>query len=100
VLRQETREMLDLAARGELPSLLDRARYRRDHAFVTRLALRAVNALMEEAGGHALQESNPLQRFQRDLYAASQHFALRWDENAEQYGRVALGLDPSPTARL
>jgi 3-hydroxy-9,10-secoandrosta-1,3,5(10)-triene-9,17-dione monooxygenase len=100
LLRHDTREMLDLAARGEMPTLLDRARYRRDQAFMTRLALRAVNRLMETSGGHALQESNPLQRLQRDLQAAAQHFSLRWEETAEQYGRVALGLDPAPTARL
>jgi 3-hydroxy-9,10-secoandrosta-1,3,5(10)-triene-9,17-dione monooxygenase len=100
VLRQNTREVLDRAARGEMPTLLDRARYRRDHAFMVRLGVRAVSRLFEASGGHALLESNPLQRFHRDALAASQHFGTRWDENAEQYGRVALGLAPSPTARL
>jgi len=36
----------------------------------------------------------------RDPLAASQHMAIRWDDYAERYGRVALGLDPSPTAFL
>ena len=100
LLRQNTREVLDLAARGEMPSLLDRARYRRDHVFMVRLAVRAIGRLFEAGGGHALLESNPLQRFHRDALAASQHFGVRWDENAELYGRVALGLDIAPTARL
>jgi 3-hydroxy-9,10-secoandrosta-1,3,5(10)-triene-9,17-dione monooxygenase len=100
LLRQDSREVLDRAARGEMPTVLDRARYRRDHAFATKLALRAVTRLVEEGGGHALQASHPLQRFYRDVHAGSQHASIRWDENAEQYGRVALGLDPSPTARL
>ena len=100
LLRQNCREVLDLAARNEPPTLLDRARYRRDQAFAVRLSVRAVSRLFEEAGGHALLESNPLQRFYRDVLAASQHYAIRWDENAEQYGRVALGLEPAPTARL
>ena len=59
LLRHDTREMLDLAARGEMPTLLDRARYRRDQGFMTRLALRAVNRLMESSGGHALQDVQP-----------------------------------------
>ena len=100
VLRQNTREILDLAARGEMPTLLDRARYRRDHVFMVRLAIRAISRLFEAGGGHALLESNPLQRFHRDALAASQHFGIRWDENAELYGRVALGLELGPTARL
>ena len=100
LLRHDTREMLDLAARDEMPTLLDRARYRRDQGFIPRLALRAVNRLMESSGGHALQDANPLQRLHRDIQAAAQHFSLRCDETAEQYGRVALGLDPTPTARL
>ena len=100
VLRQNTREVLDLAARGETPTLLDRARYRRDHAFMVKLGIRAIGRLFEASGGHALLESNPLQRFHRDALAASQHFGTRWDENAELYGRVALGLEVAPTARL
>ena len=100
VLRQNTREILDRAARGETPTLLDRARYRRDHAFMVKLAVQAVSRLFEASGGHALQESNPLQRFHRDALAASQHLGVRWDENAELYGRVALGLDLPPTARI
>ena len=100
LLRQDCREILDRGARGETATLVDRARYRRDQAFMVKLAARAAGRLFEEAGGHALLESNPLQRFHRDVFAAAQHFGIRWDENAEQYGRVALGLDPAPTARL
>ena len=95
-----TREIVDRAARAETFTMHDRARYRRDQAFMVKLAVRAISRLFEAAGGHALLESNPLQRFHRDALAASQHMAIRWDENAEQYGRVALGLEPSPTAYL
>ena len=100
LLRQNTREVLDRVARGDTLTLLDRARYRRDTVFMARLAVRAITRLVEEGGGHALLESNPLQRFHRDARAASQHQMLRWDQNAEQYGRVALGLEPAPNARL
>jgi hypothetical protein len=36
---------------------------------------------------------SPLSRIFCDVYAASKHFALLWDEHAESYGRVKLGLD-------
>ena len=98
--RHNTREILDRAARGETFTMLDRARYRRDQVFMVKLSVQAVGRLFEAGSGTAIQDSNPLQRFHRDALAASQHMAIRWDDYAEQYGRVALGLDPSPTAFL
>src|SRR5262249_31834851 len=83
IMRQTTREILDLAGRDETPTLLDRGRYRRDHAYAVRLGIQAVNRLFEASGGHALFDSNPLQRLHRDALAASHHFGTRWDENAE-----------------
>jgi len=43
----------------------------------------------------ALQEASPLQRFHRDIHAASHHAGLSWDIIAEQYGRLLLGLEPT-----
>ena len=100
MMQRDGREMLERAERGAAASLLDRARYKRDQAFVARSCVQAIDQLFEASGGNALYESNPLQRFQRDAHAASHHFAVRWDFMAEQYGRIALGLDPGPTARL
>ena len=98
LLTHDSREVLDRAARGDRPTVLERARYRRDHAFIARLCVQAVNRLYEAAGGHALYDHNPLQRFHRDVHAASHQVALRWDSLAEQYGRVALGLTPAAGA--
>jgi hypothetical protein len=41
-------------------------------------------------------ESDPIQRFHRDVHGASHHAALTWDPPAEQFGRQALGLGKSP----
>jgi len=98
--RHNTRDLLDRAARGETFTMLDRVRYRRDQVFMVNLSVRAVSRLFEAGSGSAIQDSNPLGRFHRDALAASQHMAIRWDDYAEQYGRVALGLDPSPTSFL
>jgi alkylation response protein AidB-like acyl-CoA dehydrogenase len=100
LMRNDCLQVLDQAARVEPITLLDRARYRRDQAYMTRLSVQAVDRLFEAGGGHALFDSNPLQRFHRDVHAASHHFALRWDFSAEPYGRMALGLEPGPNARL
>jgi 3-hydroxy-9,10-secoandrosta-1,3,5(10)-triene-9,17-dione monooxygenase len=94
--RNSVREMFDKAARGEVFTELDRARYRRDKAFLSRLCLQAVNRLFEAGGAGAVLEADPIQRFHRDAHAAAHHVALGWDAAAENFGRVALGLSPSP----
>jgi 3-hydroxy-9,10-secoandrosta-1,3,5(10)-triene-9,17-dione monooxygenase len=93
--RQDIREILDKAAHGEAFTDGDRARYRRDKAFVARLCVQAVNRLYEASGAHAVLDSAPMQRFHRDAHGASHHAALSWDVAAEQFGRYALGLAPS-----
>jgi len=89
------REMLDRAARGEPFTERDRARYRRDKAFVVKLCVQAVNRLFEASGARAVYSSEPMQRFHRDAHSLSHHAALGWDVAAEQFGRVALGLPPT-----
>jgi len=92
--RHDIREMLDRATRGDTFTLLDRARYRRDKAFVTRLAVQAVNRVFEASGARGVLDADPMQRFHRDAHGASHHAALTWDPVAEQFGRQALGLGP------
>jgi 3-hydroxy-9,10-secoandrosta-1,3,5(10)-triene-9,17-dione monooxygenase len=87
-------EMLARAAGGEPFTELDRARSRRDKAFVARLCVRAVDRLFEGAGARAIAEADPLQRFHRDAHAASHHAALGWDVAAESYGRLVLTGGP------
>jgi 3-hydroxy-9,10-secoandrosta-1,3,5(10)-triene-9,17-dione monooxygenase len=48
--RHDVCELLDKAARGEPPNEADRARYRRDKAFVAKLCVQAVNRLFEGSG--------------------------------------------------
>jgi len=90
--RQDIREILDRAARGEGFSDLDRIRYRRDKAFIARLCVRAVDRLFEASGARAVLDAEPIQRCHRDAHGASHHAALSWDLVAEQFGRQAMGL--------
>jgi 3-hydroxy-9,10-secoandrosta-1,3,5(10)-triene-9,17-dione monooxygenase len=93
--RHDVCELLDKAARGEAPTEADRARYRRDKAYVAKLCVQAVNRLFEGSGARAVMDSEPIQRFHRDAHAASHHAALSWDVWAEQFGRQAFGLGPA-----
>jgi alkylation response protein AidB-like acyl-CoA dehydrogenase len=95
LMRHDLAEMIDRARRGEAVTLLDRARYRRDHAYIAKLSVQAVNRVFEVSGGHALFESSPIQRAHRDVHAGAHQVALTWDTCAEQYGRVRFGLEPT-----
>jgi 3-hydroxy-9,10-secoandrosta-1,3,5(10)-triene-9,17-dione monooxygenase len=90
--RHAVREMIERAAAADPFTERDRARYRRDKAFVSRLCVQAVNRLFEAGGARAIVDAEPLQRFHRDAHAASHHAALAWDVAAEAFGRCALGL--------
>lgn len=94
--RRTIREILEKAARGEMFTNLERARYRRNKTFAAKLCVQAVNRLFAGSGGGALQESEPMQRFHRDVHAASHHQGISWDAAAEDFGRQALGLPPGP----
>lgn len=96
LLRSAIREMLGKAEREEAFTPLERARYRRNKNFAARLCVQAVNRLFEASGGHAILESEVIQRCHRDAHAASHHQGLSWDAAAEEFGRQALGLPPGP----
>lgn len=95
--RRTIREMLDKAARDETFPALERARYKRNKTFAAKLCVQAVNRLFEGSGGSAIYESQALQRFHRDINAASHHQGISWDAAAEDFGRQALGLSPAPS---
>lgn len=94
LLRHDIREIFEKAPGGETFSTLERARYRRDKAFVTQLCLSSVNRLFDLSGGHALFDSVALQRFHRDAQAVAHRDGLIMDLGGQQFGRVALGLEP------
>ncbi|HEX5139557.1 MAG TPA: acyl-CoA dehydrogenase family protein [Dehalococcoidia bacterium] len=95
LVRTTSRDLIDRAARGELPDEMTQATARRNYGYVTKLCLQAVNRLFEAGGGHSLFETQALQRFHRDVHAGSHQIALYWDAIGEGYGRAALGLPPT-----
>lgn len=90
-------EATRLVGEGTVPSLEQRARYRRDGAYAATMCTKAVDVLFTATGGGAIYARNPLQRAFRDVHAANAHYVLNWDINGAMYGRVALGLSPDAT---
>lgn len=93
-LRHDICEIFEKAREGETFTSLERARYRRDKAFISQLGLRSINRLFNLSGGHALFDSVALQRYHRDAQAVAHRDGLIMELGGQQYGRVALGLEP------
>jgi resorcinol 4-hydroxylase (FADH2) len=85
---------MDQLRAGEEITVADRIRARRDQAYVTRLALAAVETLNASSGGAGLLLSNPIQRAWRDVNAVARHVSLNWDAVGTMYGQHAFGLEP------
>jgi 3-hydroxy-9,10-secoandrosta-1,3,5(10)-triene-9,17-dione monooxygenase len=97
VMLNDCEEATRIVTEGGLPSLEQRARYRRDGAYAATLCTRAVDVLFQATGGGAIYARNPLQRAFRDVHAANAHYTLNWDINGALFGRVLLGLSPDAT---
>jgi 3-hydroxy-9,10-secoandrosta-1,3,5(10)-triene-9,17-dione monooxygenase len=61
-------------------------------SFAVKQCRTAVERLFAAAGANAAYETSPLQLFFRDLTVAVHHGTLDYDVNAEQFGRIRLGL--------
>ena len=94
LMRSDLKEMFQKAGAGERFSMLERARFRRNKAFIAQQCLNSVNRLFELSGGHAIFESGSAQRFHRDMQAAVRRDGFTMELGGLQYGRVALGLEP------
>jgi 3-hydroxy-9,10-secoandrosta-1,3,5(10)-triene-9,17-dione monooxygenase len=94
LLRHDVEEVAGKGRADTGIALADRARWRRDQAWIVRTAVQATDTVFEASGAHALFLSEPLQRHFRDVNAASHTMAVTWDPIFELYGRVRFGLDP------
>ena len=94
MMQGDIAEIIRKGRAGEPFTPLERARFRRDKAFITQLCLQAVNRLFDLSGGHALFDSVPLQRFHRDAQAVAHRDGLIMELGGQNYARVLLGLPP------
>jgi 3-hydroxy-9,10-secoandrosta-1,3,5(10)-triene-9,17-dione monooxygenase len=99
VIRRDWRELEKNTRERNYPGMETKLQWKRNAAFATQLAVRAVDAIMPAAGAGGLSTHSPLQRQFRDIHAASAHIALTWDVHAAAYGQSAMGL-PSPAGFL
>jgi len=93
-MERDVAETLRKGREGEPFTALERAKFRRDKAYCTQLGLQAVNRLFDLSGGHALFDSEPMQRYHRDAQAVAHRDGLIMDLGGQQFGRVLLGLEP------
>jgi 3-hydroxy-9,10-secoandrosta-1,3,5(10)-triene-9,17-dione monooxygenase len=94
LMMRDCREAMEIVERGERLSMEQRARNRRDIAYVAHQCTRALDRLFASAGAGSIFLDNEAQRLLRDIHAVGQHIALSWDVAGSTYGRVMFGLPP------
>ena len=94
VMLRDCREAMEIVERGERLSVEQRARNRRDIAYVAFQCTRALDRLFASSGAGSIFLDNEAQRLLRDIHAIGQHIALSWDVAGSTYGRVMFGLPP------
>jgi 3-hydroxy-9,10-secoandrosta-1,3,5(10)-triene-9,17-dione monooxygenase len=94
LMLRDCREAMEIVERGGQLSLEQRARNRRDIAYVAQLCTQALDRLFASGGAGKIFLEGEAQRLLRDMHAAGQHIALNWDVAGTTYGRVMAGLPP------
>ena len=94
LMLRDCHEAMETINRGGQLTIEQRARNRRDIAFVAYQCTQAVDRVFASAGGSNIYLASEAQRLLRDIHAAGQHISLSWDVAATTYGRVAFGLPP------
>src|SRR5215831_19429063 len=94
LMLRDCREAMDITQQGGNLSIEQRARNRRDIAYVALQCTRALDRVFAAAGARSIFLDVEAQRLLRDIHAAGQHMALNWDVWGSSYGRFMCGLPP------
>jgi len=81
----------EMAARGEVPDIAAKLRFRAQSAFAVNQAREAVETLWSCYGAQGIYTRDPLQRYLRDVIAMNQHFSFNFDIAGAAFGLHALG---------
>jgi 3-hydroxy-9,10-secoandrosta-1,3,5(10)-triene-9,17-dione monooxygenase len=92
--------VLEIIRTGRPLTPEERGAIRMRLAMAGRFALAAAQKMFSALGGSLLPSGSRAERLFRDLHAMSSHFLLQPDAIGEAYGRLLLGLDLPPDARL
>ena len=76
-------------------SVAARVKARAHVSYATGLAREAVDTLFYASGASSIQVHVPIQRFQRDMQALSNHGIMLPSTTVELYGRILCGLEPN-----
>jgi 3-hydroxy-9,10-secoandrosta-1,3,5(10)-triene-9,17-dione monooxygenase len=87
---------LDVLSSGHPISLEQRFRFLRDYAYIAQLCAQAMEQIFLASGSSASFESNPLQRYWRDVHVMAAHTGLNFDSAGESFGQMELGLPLKP----
>jgi alkylation response protein AidB-like acyl-CoA dehydrogenase len=88
--------LYDLVDAGSTLTREQRLVVRRNGVRAVRRAVDAVDRLFMNAGGAALQQREPLQRFWRDLHAGMNHMCNVAHPMYQAYGADLFGLEVDP----
>lgn len=81
-----------ITAAGQVATIEQKVRWRRDAAYSVRQCVRAVDLIFEMYGGGGLYDHQPIQRAWRDVHAGAAHISFSFDAVGATYGKVMLGL--------
>lgn len=84
--------------RNEEPPVALRVQAKWDAQHLAQAAVQAIELLFKASGARGIRLSNPLQRFFRDVHAASNHAFLNADKGALNAGGVLMGVATSDFA--
>ena len=86
--------MAAMRSTGKL-SLHQRARNRRDMAYIATLLTRASDRIYTVTGASGLFDGNAMKRMFHDIRAVAAHHITAWDIAGPTFGQVALGVEPT-----
>lgn len=83
---------VDRLSTGEPIDTHEKLRIRRNYGYVARSCNQAVKTIMDHSGAGVVYESNPMQRYWRDVQVSSMHVTFNMDWLGEMFGKVELGF--------
>ena len=93
LILRDVEETERLYGAWQAPTVLQRAGWRRNQAFTSRLLLEAIESLLYRGGAHGIHAGDRVERAYRDIGAGVTHVGCDWDVWGRVYGLALLGHD-------
>lgn len=94
MMRHDVAELERLTAEGKASDFELRAKYRMHAGHIVQQCQQAITELYTAYGSTAIFKHCIMQRHFRDVHAISTHAAMVYDDVAELFGKMRLGLNP------